>query len=428
MPPRIIELQEIADRYAGAVYTMPQDESGGGGATLRHRAGLHLGNWGSIPSNTRDIIRRVRPGLLLAMENIPPNDVVDWARATPDGMLVLRKHYAAPEGGANGGSTANWANGQCNMIENYLHHPAIRVIYEAGRLIVKQFNEVNFGFEWGGSMERIEAIQRYNGLFPSTAAFIKQRFPKAQIAGPSLAPGNWDVQLPNDPDGVYWLQEDSHIRDALAAMDYFSCHVYPLPGTWATPWLGQRFIHYWQFLPERLRQRTLILECSAADAAGQHVRAEETSLWLNSLSAYPNERHDGQIVGTALWWMRDGDRTWEGHFYTDPNGTPRPIVEAVADYNEGAVIPDPDPEPQPDNWRDTALAWGRDNQIMHNNPDSSLERVARGHGFYPVSNEGRTDHPTLGRVAIRAFEHGDGRHRVYYAPTSNYADVRYEER
>ena len=74
--------------------------------------------------------------------------------------------------------------------------------------------------------------------------------------------------------------------------------------------------------------------------------------------------------------------------------------------------PDPDPDPDPA-LRDEMLQW-----------------TAAEHGFYPVSNEGRITVNGV-RYAIRGFEKPQTlpvQHRAYYAPVTNYEDVRWFDR
>lgn len=324
--------------------------------------GFHLGNRDHhIPEPSMRVIDATKAKLLLPMDNILPDSIKPWAAKHPDGYLVLRKYYA------KGQNILDWANGQVEMIDNYLKHPEIRTIYENERLGAKIFNEPNFDFEgWGWSDD---ALKRYNADFITASNYIKQRFPKAKSIIYSLAPGNGDVYFSGDfKNRHYWLHgpeaakesptqvevnaafHSCLTKDAKMAADWFGIHVYPLPGTWDKLWLGRRFERYWIFMPEHLVNNTFILEASVADDAGQETRANETYEWLKLLRKYPN------IKGIALWWLRNGDSTWEKHFYTNIDGSFRPVankvIQFVSDFGSSpsgsTPEPQPDPKPEPD--------------------------------------------------------------------------------
>lgn len=333
--------------------------------------GFHLGNRGNGPTPAaQNVITTTKAKLLLAMDNIVPGIddanrkfIIDWAARNPDGYLVLRKYYS------NGQGIIDWANGQVEMAENYLQFSEIRKIYENGRLGIKIFNEPNFDFEgWGWSED---ALKRYNGDFIVASNYIKERLPNAKSIVYSLAPGNGDVYFSGDKvNEHYWFHgpeaakdnptqveinaayHSCLTKDAKMAADWFGIHIYPHPGDWDKLWRGRRFERYWQFMPEHLRQNTFVLEASVADEAGQVTRANETYLWLEMLrNNYPDVR------GVALWWLRDGDYTWEKHFFTNEDGSFRPVAEKVHNFvnkygsaptEEPVPEPEPEPEPNPD--------------------------------------------------------------------------------
>lgn len=327
--------------------------------------GFHLGNMGAAPTPAaQKVITNTKAKLLLAMDNIVPGTgdvnrkfIIDWAAKNPDGYLVLRKYYAKGQG------IIDWANGQAEMVENYLKFPEIKRIYDNGRMGVKIFNEPNFDFEgWGWSED---ALKRYNNDFIAANSFLKQRLPKIKTIIYSLAPGNGDVYFSGDFKGRhYWLHgpeaskdnptqteitaayHSCLTKDAKMVADWFGIHVYPLPGTWDKPWLGKRFETYWKFMPEHLRKNTFILECSVADDAGQTTRGNETYLWLEMLrKSFPD------VKAVALWWLRDGDKTWLKHFYTNDDGSFRPVankvVEFVSKYGSMPSTQEPIPTPEP---------------------------------------------------------------------------------
>lgn len=326
--------------------------------------GFHLGNMGVAPTPAaQKVITNSKAKLLLAMDNIVPGTgdanrkfIIDWAAKNPDGYLVLRKYYTKGQG------IIDWANGQAEMVENYLKFPEIKKIYDNGRLGVKIFNEPNFEFEgWGWSDS---ALKKYNSDFIEANNFIKQRLPKIKTIIYSLAPGNGDVYFSGDfKDRHYWLHGPEASKDnptqteitaayhscltkeAKLVADWFGIHVYPLLGTWDKPWLGKRFETYWKFMPEHLRKNTFILEASVADDAGQITRANETYSWLEMLrKSFPD------IKGVALWWLRDGDKTWLKHFYTNDDGSFRPVANKVVEFvgKYGSMPQGQEPNPNPD--------------------------------------------------------------------------------
>ena len=324
---------------------------------IRFRAGFHLGNWGSGPDSASiDLIKDARPQALLAMDNIQPSSLEFWAEANCDGYLILRKHFdhkRKEKGLPTKHHVAKWAAGQREMVDKYLAHGPFHALYEAGRMGVKVFNEPNFEDEGFGQDE--DALKAYNDLFPAAAHDIKSHFPKINVIGYSLAPGNKDVYFHKDNTNVhYWLHgpeaakdnpsqseieaatESCLTRDASAAMDWFGCHIYPDPNTWDQPRFGTRFERYWKFLPQRLRERTFILECSVADKAGQNERARQTEKWLRLVQDYPD------IRGITLWWLRPGDGTWERQFYTEQDGARREVAATVINFNNrGQTLPLP---------------------------------------------------------------------------------------
>jgi hypothetical protein len=327
--------------------------------TLRFRAGFHLGNWGTGPLEPDiRLIQETKAGALLAMHNIQPQTIEFWAKENPNGYIILRNHFDHSGIVATGAAVMNWANGQCEMIDRFLHVTAFRDLYEKGLMGAKVFNEPNMPGRLEGFGNDDVGMRAYNNLFPQAANFIKQRFPKINIIGYSMTPGNMDVYFPTDAKSThYWLHGPEAAKDnptqievnasiqscltvdAKSAMDWFGCHIYPHPGTWDAPHLGRRFEKYWKFLPTKLINNTFILEASAADAAGQDVRAVETVKWLNMLQQFP------QVKAVTLWWLRNGDGTWEKHFYTEPSGDYRKIAYAIKDFNNQEVVVNPPTQP-----------------------------------------------------------------------------------
>lgn len=332
---------------------------------MADKVGFHLGNWRDGPDEgSKKLIAESKANSLLAMDAVKPDEILFWASAVPDGYLILRKHFGGGPN-ASGARVMDWANGQAEMVDNYLKFAPLRRIYESGRMGVKIFNEPNFEFEGFGQSE--EAMIRYNNLFQQAASFIRQRFPNIKIIGFSLAPGNRDVYFTSDKTNVhYWLHgpeaskdnptqleinaafHSCLTKDVKMSSDWFGVHVYPTPGNWDKPWLGKRFERYWKFMPKHMVENTFILEASVADDAGQDVRAQEMKLWLTMLKNYPN------IKTATMWWLRPGDPTWERHFYTNPEGTYRPAAYTIINFNTSATS-SPQPTPTPSEPTDENL-------------------------------------------------------------------------
>lgn len=338
---------------------------------MAFRCGYHLGNHGSGPDGeSLRLIRESRPGLLLCMDNIAPSAIVEWARANTDGYLVLRKHFhwrRSENNGAfpSGASIQNWANGVVEMALNYSTHPEIRAIRDAGRLGLKLFNEPNMadGNEGFGADEA--SMHAYVAAFLEAQAMVRARVPGAKTIALSLTPGNRDAYFTTDVQNMhYWYhgpqaakenptaaeieaaRQSCILKPVFESCDWLGVHVYPPRYKWNTHYQGYRYTRFWQFVPERLKQNTFILECScAADSDDQNARAEETRQWLPMVAGHG-------IRGMAYWWMRPGDGTWERHFVTEPSGQWRPVAHVIKEYNlatgqQPAPTPTPTPAPVP---------------------------------------------------------------------------------
>lgn len=308
------------------------------------KIGFHLGNRGNPWQPQFTLMDKTKASILLAMEPVTPNILRQWAVRNQDNILVLRKHFA-PSGKATKPEVMDWVNGQVEMAHRYLAFPEFQNLYDKGNLFIKIFNEPNFSFEGFGQSS--EAMKLYNELYILAATKVRDALPKAKRVGYSLAPGNGDVYFSGDyknshyyfhgPEASKENPSESEIiaakqscltREAQAYMDVLGIHVYPLPDTWNNIWLGKRFVRYWKFLPSHLVDNTYILEASVADEAGQEVRASQTYQWLEMLRTY------NQIKGVTLWWLRPGDNTWEKHFFTNTDESPRPVYYAVSDFIE----------------------------------------------------------------------------------------------
>ena len=332
--------------------------------------GFHQGNYGQdIDNRAKNVVEYINPKAFLFMDNILPDapNVRNWvSRNYHDAFVVLRKHFHADGKPANRQRVLQWAEDQANMIDLYLRSEYFRKIYEDGRLGVKVFNEPNMPIwaQYEGFGDNEEGMRLYSEMFPIAVEYIKNRFPNVKIVGYSLTPGNRDVYFKGDTQYAhYWThgpecahdnptekdykkaRESCLLKETWQYMDWLGVHVYPLPGTWNEAYLGRRFEKYWKTLPEHLVNNTFILEASVADAAGQEERAKQTYFWLEMLrKEYP------QIKAVTLWWLRNGDPKWEKHFYTEPDGTFRPVVHSVKRFIDNYGVK-PKEESQKENSR-----------------------------------------------------------------------------
>lgn len=352
---------------------------------MTFRAGFHLGNLGSGPDDgSRRLISVARPQALLAMENVHPSSLDGWLESNyRDSFLILRKHFDAGGTKADPHRVMNWVNGQLQMLDNYLNHSDyIRTMYNEGRVGVKIFNEPNFDFEGFGSDE--SNMKLYNHLFCIATEQIKKRFSNTKAILYSLAPGNGDCYFRTDrTNSHYWyhgpeaavdnptqLQINQSIlscltKDAKEAADWLGVHIYPNHDDWNELYKGRRFEQYWKFVPKKLQENTFILEASVGDNMGQDVRSKVTSDWLSMLKT------KNGIKGVTLWWLRNGDNTWEKHFYTEPDGKLRPVANTIVSFNNTIDSTPPIPDTLPDNvdlidvlrnsaWNNVGVAYNKE--------------------------------------------------------------------
>lgn len=403
----------------------------------RFRVGFHLGNGGKGPDPaSSNLIAQAKPQMLLAMQNVKPENIQAWAEQTPDALLVLRTYFSGDAVPPSANGVNKWLPEAKKQLDHFLAAPIFQTLAQAGRIGAQIFNEPNLDVEgWG---EPMTAMKKYNELFPLAAQAIKQAYPQIKIVGYALTPGNRDVYFTNDPQNAqYWLhgpeaakdnpspaeitaaRNSCLTRDAQALMDWFSIHCYPNPGTWDKFWMGTRFTRYWWFLPDRLKQNTFITEAGIWErdlqnnAVSQDTRASELTQWLTLL-----QKPDyAGVRGATLWWLRPGDGTWEWHFHTEPNGTLRPAANAVIQFNAQGT------QPPAQDLRKELLDEAAKQQKIQFNIFAALQKKIFADGFVPNSPEfplafGGTDY-----TAQRAEHLKTGEVRVYYCVNGQWNNV-----
>lgn len=181
---------------------------------MKKRAhGLHLGNWiNELTSGLREDIQRTRPSLILFMDNVRPSLVKKALQIKGDMELVYRPYYN-PAGQGSAGSVANYANTARERTAGYLTEPLARQAYEAGKFLIKPFNETNIGFEGfsrgrDGFAKSLDAWHRFVNEY-------RPHFPKVRIG--SIAPtlGNHDAWFTGDDIGSYFFHGVEGCTDSL---------------------------------------------------------------------------------------------------------------------------------------------------------------------------------------------------------------------
>lgn len=328
---------------------------------LTRQAGIHLANWmRTLRDIDWEVVSRLRPYMVVFMDNIAPAAVNEIARRVPDVHLFYRPYYPP------GSNHAQYRNTAAERTAGYLagEFTHTRAARDGGRFHLCPYNEPNLQQveKWPGG---VEGMRLWNQQFLNFYAELKGAFPEVKIGGPALTPGHSDVWFAGDTEGTdYWFhgseaarpdptpeqieaaKQSCLIRDALLTMDECHVHIYP-PTIEATDyaWYGRRWQAYERFFPRPLP--IWIKEFDAGmEAKDQQYRAEAVRRFYEVHRQYP------QVQGVAGWWVGEGDITWDWHTYDDKQtGALRPIVPAIeahlASIGDEPNEPAPEPEPEP---------------------------------------------------------------------------------
>ncbi|MGB8647304.1 MAG: hypothetical protein WCF84_18850 [Anaerolineae bacterium] len=232
------------------------------------------------------------------------------------------------------------------------------------------------------------------------------------------------------------VPEDSHwalLADGLGHCDLLGLHEYWCPHLYSTnpdqvPYHALRYRTAWSKLPPEARRKIVITECGAdGGAAGQQTDGWiglhlSEQAYLADLQAYDAElQKDNYVIGATIFSAGAGWAHWDVTnarsipVYIGSTGDPSPVKVSLD-------------QPPAKPLSAVLLAAGEAHQVIQFNNQAALQKRIFADGFCPNSAEFQLTIGVTKYVAQRAENLGTGAVRVYYCPTTNYANVQFVER
>ncbi len=229
------------------------------------------------------------------------------------------------------------------------------------------------------------------------------------------------------PEEFHWqlLAEGLKHCDLLGLHEYWAPH---FGSTDMIPYHVMRYRIAWAKLPPDARRPIVITECGADNGAANKPTDGWVGIglseqeYLADLQAYDAElQKDDYVIGATIFAAGGGWAHWDVTnagllpMYIGSTGEPSPVK----------IPPDPGPVKP---LQQLLLAAAAAYQVIQFNNRAALQKQIFADGFCPNSGEFQVSSGTTKYVAQRAEHLSSGKVRVYYCPTTNYANVQFVER
>jgi hypothetical protein len=349
------------------------------------RVGWHLGNEKAMTGQDWTIIERVPPGSIvllpsydLSTQRVTRDDVRCILEIAP-GCHVHLRPYVPPSIVVN-----NEIGKLVDAIKRVQDDWATTI--PDGQKHLSLFNEQNMprgssSFEGFGST--VDDMVRFNDVFCDVYGRLKAHNPAYRIGFTPLTPGNRDVYMATDTEGVpYYMHgataahgqvsegeieraiREGPCYEALSICDEYLAHVYihNEPTAYASDAYGLRWLRYADYFPRPLDVWITEGGFPNRSTLNQYWAGVALLRWLDHLQTYTAPK--ATLRGVALWIL---GTHWDSMWY--PYGTIRPLVDDLSVWQAGQAVDD------------AALLAAFADSITARNPDAFLLKRAQEHGL-----------------------------------------------
>lgn len=385
------------------------------------KLGWHLCNEKAISSSDWQLMEILRPDMIvflpsstLSPQKVQKKDIERILAMSPNADIFLRP-YVPPTMLKTREEFLPYIDDLCNVALEWMN------VIPDGQRHLQIFNEPNQPNGVEGFGETIECMHRFSHWFVEAYQRVKRTDRNIKIGFTPLTPGNRDAWFKGDPVGQYYMHGVAGCKETLSPAEIFSsiysgpcaealnicdeyyAHVYvhaqhgmASVDAAVNKALGLRHERYRMFFPRDIP--LWITECGIPSASYRSADSMVGILkWVDNLK---------NVNGAALWIL--GNYKQWGDIWSSEKDTVRELAA------KQVTTP----------CLEETLFGMADEHCLSSNPDAALEKGGRVRGFYPVSNELRTERFGV-RYAVQFFKDSALPKRLWtaYCVEGHWADI-----